>query len=43
MRITYFNEVTMEENTIPKSPDEIAFEEMNIALNELKDKRAILI
>lgn len=33
----------MEENTIPKSPDEIAFEEMNIALNELKDKRAILI
>lgn len=35
----------MEDNIapIPKSPDEIAFDEMNAALNELKDKRTVLI
>lgn len=30
-------------NTIPKSQDEIAFEEMNNALDQLKNKRSILI
>lgn len=33
----------MDEKAIPKSQDEIAFDEMNLALDQLKDKRSILI
>ena len=29
----------MDENTIPKSPEELAFDEMNTALESIKDKR----
>ena len=33
----------MEDTSIPKSQEELAFEEMNTALNELKDKRSAII
>lgn len=33
----------MDENTIPKSPEELAFDEMNTALESIKDKRSVLI